>query len=131
MSATEHILVVDDDLLVRMVAEEALTRAGYNVALAENGRAAIKALEQTRFDLVVTDVLMPDTDGLELTREVKRRWPLTPMIAISSGGRLEAGYYLPLANAMGADAVMAKPLRPGPFLSLVQDVIARAQRRIA
>ena len=119
------------DVLVRMVANETLTRAGYEVVLAEGGNEAIASLEGQRFDLVITDIIMPDVDGLELTREVRRRWPLTPIIAISSGGRLDSGFYLPMANALGATAVMAKPLRPGPFLLAVQDVLDRAQRRIA
>lgn len=128
MAAARRILVVDDDILVRMVASEALIHGGYEVELAEGGREALAKLEAGDFDLVVTDVLMPDIDGLELTREVRRRWPLTPIIAISSGGRLDSGYYLPLANAFGAAAVMAKPLRPGPFLATVQGVLDRTQR---
>lgn len=131
VSCTEHILVVDDDLLVRMVAGEALSRAGYTVTLAEDGRDAMRKLESLSVDLIVTDVLMPDKDGLELTQDVKRRWPLMPIIAISSGGRLDSSHYLPLANAMGAEAVMAKPLRPGPFLALVREVLDRSRRRIA
>lgn len=130
MSGPQRILVVDDDLMVRMVVSETLSWAGYTVTLAEDGSEAIRKLEAADFDLVVTDILMPDTDGLELTRVVKRRWPLTPMIAISSGGRLDAGYYLPLARSMGVDGVMAKPIRPGPFLALVGDVLDRSQRRL-
>lgn len=117
------VLVVDDDPLVRLVVEEALTRAGFGVALAEDGMAAMRQLEVARFDLVVTDILMPDKDGLELTREIKTRWPTTPIIAISSGGRVDAGFYLPLAKAMGVDAVMTKPIRPQAFLALVAEVM--------
>lgn len=131
MSDTRRILVADDDLLIRMIANEALSQAGYQVVLAENGREALTALEVAAFDLLVTDILMPDIDGLELMREVSQRWPHTPIIAISSGGRLDSGYYLPLAHAMGAVAVMAKPLRPAEFLEAVEGVLNREERRIA
>lgn len=129
MPAALRVLVVDDDLLVRMVAEEALTRAGFVVELAEDGRQAVRQLELAAFDLIVTDILMPDTDGLELLQQARQRWPLTPLIAMSSGGRLDSSYYLPLANAMGAAAVMHKPLRPEPFVALVHEVLGRTQKR--
>ena len=121
---SQCVLVVDDDPLVLLVATETLAHAGYSVTTAADGNQAVSRLEAATFDLVITDVLMPDRDGLELTLEMRARWPATPIIAMSSGGRVDAGFYLPLAKAMGVDAVMLKPIRPARFLALVSDVLS-------
>ena len=120
-----HILLIDDDPLVRLIGSQMLTQAGYRVSVAEDGDDGIKQIASRPFDLVITDLIMPNKEGVETIREIKQRWPDIPMIAISSGGQLDVGYYLPLAKAMGASAVMQKPLRKETFLPLVEQTLKR------
>src|SRR5690606_20671069 len=115
MAGGQSILVVDDDPLLRLIASEMLRAEGYAVDEAEDGDVATRLFEQKHFDLAVLDLLMPNKEGVETIQEIKRRWPGTRIIAISSGGRLDVQYLLPLAKAMGADAVYKKPLVPEPF----------------
>lgn len=123
MATGRSILIVDDDPLLRLIASEMLRGAGYVVAEAEDGDVAIRHLEQHAVDLAVLDLLMPNKEGVETIKEIKQRWPQVRIIAISSGGRLDANYLLPLAKAMGADAVYKKPLTAEPFLQMVESAL--------
>jgi len=124
MPAGASILIVDDDPLLRLIASEMLAGAGYAVAEAEDGDVAIRKLEARSFDLIILDLLMPNKEGVETIQEVKRRWPATRILAISSGGRMDVGYLLPLAKAMGADAVYKKPVTAEPFLRMVEQTLS-------
>lgn len=126
MATGRSILIVDDDPLLRMIASEMLSGAGYAVAEAEDGDVAIRILEQRPVDLAVLDLLMPNKEGVETIKEIKQRWPHVRIIAISSGGRLDPNYLLPLAKAMGADAVFRKPLTAEPFLNMVEQALRDA-----
>ena len=127
MTSAAHILVIDDDPLVRLIGSQMLTQAGYRVSVAEDGDDGIKQIAARPFDLVVTDLIMPNKEGVETIREIKERWPETPVIAISSGGQLDVGFYLPLAKAMGAAAVLQKPLRTETCLPLVEETLAQVE----
>lgn len=104
------ILVVDDDPTVRMIASEILTGAGHQVSEAEDGDEALKLVAETPFDLVLLDMLMPNKDGLETISELRGRRPRMRILAISSGGRMDAGQLLRMALVFGADETMVKPL---------------------
>lgn len=123
MALGESILIVDDDPLLRLIASEMLREAGYVVSEAEDGDIALRRLEGEPVDLAILDLLMPNKEGVETIQEIKRRWPRTKIIAISGGGRVDAGYLLPLAKAMGADAVYKKPLTAEPFLRMVDEAL--------
>lgn len=118
-----RVLLIDDDPLIREIGREMLSRAGYAVTTAEDGAEGLKTVAEGDFDLLITDMVMPDADGLDVIREVRGRLPDLPVIAISSGGRVGADFYLKLASAMGANAVFPKPLRKEPFLALVEHVL--------
>lgn len=126
MATGRSILIVDDDPLLRLIASEMLRGAGYAVAEAEDGDVAIRHLERHEVDLAVLDLLMPNKEGVETIKEIKQRWPQVRIIAISSGGRMDVGYLLPLAKAMGADAVYKKPLTAEPFLQMVESALQDA-----
>lgn len=126
MATGRSILIVDDDPLLRLIASEMLRGAGYAVAEAEDGDVAIRHMERHEVDLAVLDLLMPNKEGVETIKEIKQRWPQVRIIAISSGGRMDAGYLLPLAKAMGADAVYKKPLTAEPFLQMVESALQDA-----
>ncbi len=104
------VLVVEDSAAVRLAVTEVMEQAGHAVAEAENGRIAIGRLETESFDLVITDVLMPEADGVEVIKAVRARHPDTRVLAMSGGApNLPAGYALKMAEMFAADAVLYKP----------------------
>lgn len=113
------VLVVDDDAAVREMLERALTLAGINFAGASDGNKGIAKLESNRYDAVITDIIMPDRDGVELIVKIRQQWPDTFVIAMSGGGRIGAGQFLDLAKALGADCTLVKPFKPSQVISLL------------
>ncbi len=104
------ILVADDEESMRAVLRQLLTKAGHDVVTVGNAREAGEPLRQRTFDLVITDVLMPEGDGVDLIAEVKKQQPRARIVAISGGGRyLESGDYLKLATGLGAHSALNKP----------------------
>ncbi|MFD2180935.1 response regulator [Rhodoplanes azumiensis] len=123
-----HILVVDDDELLRVVLGRALEEAGHTVSAAASGRAALVSLEAARYDLVICDVFMPEMDGFETLRAVKERAPDLPVVAISAERRSWPGVpspdFLEMAVALGATAGLRKPLD----LKALKALVARCLR---
>lgn len=118
------VLVVDDDPILREIASEMLRQNGYEVWVAEDGAIALDRLAREQPDLVIMDMVMPNTDGVEAIQAVKKRWPNLPVIAVSAGaGRLDPSVLLRAATALGADASMTKPLRPEAFIALVEQFL--------
>jgi two-component system response regulator (stage 0 sporulation protein F) len=103
------ILLVDDDDPLRTVLRINLTKWGHRVVEARNGKLALALVQQEVPDMVVTDLVMPEMEGLEFIRELRRTRPEVKIIAMSGGGRLSATGYLKMAKAMGARQVLAKP----------------------
>ena len=102
------ILVVDDDADTRAAIRSSL--GSYQVLEAPHGRVALAVIAVTPVDLVITDIFMPEMDGLELIRALKKQTPDMPIIAISGGGRFDlAGSQLSLASRFGAEAMIRKP----------------------
>ncbi len=104
-----HVLVVDDDKAVNETIRIILEDGGHEVTTAINGIVACKELEKQTFDLLITDILMPDKDGLEILIEARTQWPDLKIIAISGGGRVWPGTFLNTAKGLGATSVMQKP----------------------
>ncbi len=120
-----RILIIDDDETIRVVLVRTLANAGHSVEQAGDGKAGLRALERESFDLVVTDIVMPETEGLELMMRVRERRPESKIIVMSGGGRLRDPGYLKTARLMGADEVLAKPFGGAEFLVVVESVLAR------
>jgi PleD family two-component response regulator len=115
------ILLVDDDETSRILLSSALKRAGHDVSGCINGRAALAACGERRFDIVVTDIHMPEMDGLELIRALRRNHSPIRILAISGGA--SNGYnYLDAANKIGADRILPKPLNIGNFVHVVDEL---------
>lgn len=119
-----NILIVDDDPTVRMIAGEILTTAGHQVSEAGDGDEALGKVAETPFDLVVLDMLMPNKDGLETIAELRGRRPRMRILAISSGGRMDAGQLLRMALVFGADETMVKPLHGDILVEAVTRLLA-------
>lgn len=118
-----RVLLVDDDQPYREMLFQHLTCAGYVVSTAVSGRDALAQSEATKepFDAVVLDVIMPDMDGIETLRFIRRRTPALPVIVISGGGNLGADCYLSVAKQLGAAATLAKPFHPRELVQLVAE----------
>jgi CheY-like chemotaxis protein len=119
-----RILLVEDDPLVRETLQRALAAAGHDLQVAVDGREALTLLEQSAYDLLITDIIMPDTDGIETIIHARRTHPAMPLIAISGGGRVGASDFLGAARKLGASATLAKPFRPTQLLEIVDRLLA-------
>ena len=104
-----RILLVEDDAGVRATVRIVLKRMNHDVTEAADGAAAIRRVEAEAFDLVITDVIMPEVEGLEVVRAVRARLPGCPVIAMSGGGRIAKEEILDWAAKFGARHVLAKP----------------------
>ena len=108
-AALRTILVIEDQSELRGLVTGTLEQAGYRVVMAMTGRDANKAFAEARIDLVLTDLLMPDRDGIEVIRDLRESRPDVPIVAMSGGGRMPAAFYLKLARSLGAKAILEKP----------------------
>ncbi|MAT82683.1 MAG: response regulator [Gammaproteobacteria bacterium] len=117
------ILVIDDDASVREVVSEMLRLEGHEVTIAENGREATTMLAEHDFDLVITDLIMPEKEGIETISEIRRTDSRIPIVAISGGGRLGPGDYLETARYIGADATLAKPFARQELLTTIDALL--------
>jgi len=118
------ILVIDDEALLRQTLRIHLERDGYAVIEAANGRAGLEAA-QGDVDLVLVDILMPDMDGIEVIRALRRSHPELPIIAMSGGGRLAAPQVLDPAGKLGANMTIAKPFSMKDIAAAVAGLLAR------
>jgi len=120
------ILVADDEEDIRLLLEQWLQPMGHTVHTARNGTEALKLIGKNRVDLIVTDVLMPDGDGLTVINGVKKSQPAACVLAISGGGRyMDSREYLKIAEGFGADAAIMKPFNREQFLEAIGRALAR------
>ncbi len=118
------ILLVDDEPSVLKSLELVLERAGFDVLAVNDGRLAVESMQSGRFDLVLTDLVMPDREGVETIIELRRTHPHLPIIAMSGGGMGSADLYLSVAAQVGANATLLKPFSEAQLLSVIEQVLA-------
>lgn len=119
-----RILVVDDDALVLEALRSVLLSAAHDVVAADDGVRALKAFRSEAFDLVITDIVMPDGEGLDLIRSLVALRPAVPIIAMSGSPHAVTGRYLEMATLLGAQRVLPKPFDAATLLDMVRDVLA-------
>jgi CheY-like chemotaxis protein len=122
-----RILVIDDDDLMRAFVVTLLEKRHYSVAAASNGLAGVALATDSDFDLVITDIVMPDMEGLETIKHIRRHKPEVKILAVSGGGSSK-GDYLKFATRLGANAVLAKPFEPARFLEVIADLLRGGSR---
>jgi CheY-like chemotaxis protein len=110
------ILIADDDPIVRLTASEFLEAAGHSVLQAADGREALDMVAACHVDLLVVDMLMPNVDGLETIIALRKGGSAMPIIAISSGGRMDRSTLLRPAAVFGANSILSKPLLRDTFV---------------
>jgi DNA-binding response OmpR family regulator len=114
------ILVIEDDAEVRDYLKRLLVRAGHEVRVAENGKAGVAMQATEPVELVITDIIMPEKDGIETILDLRRDHPNLKVVAISGGGRLAPDNYLHSARLLGADAAIKKPFSNEEILATVE-----------
>jgi len=120
------ILVIDDDPQCVELLKIAFEQSGHTVSAATDGRSGLMAACSEAFDLIITDVLMPEKDGLELIIELKRHKPNVKVIAISGGGILHFEDCLKMAKLFGAEQVMEKPFDLKTLMKVANELISGA-----
>jgi CheY-like chemotaxis protein len=126
-----RVLVIDDDELVRQSLRRMLEKGGHEVGLAANGRHGLALFLDDTYDLVITDILMPEMEGLETVRELRRLSPAVPVVVITgsaSGGSRGAASplpdYLQMSKLLGASHTLRKPFTGPQLLEVVSACLA-------
>lgn len=117
------ILVIEDDKSFRNVLVQMLDKAGYEVSQAGDGNQALEICREVQPDVVLTDIIMPDKEGLETIQDLLTLCPNMKIIAMSGGGRVGPDSYLPLAKKLGARATLQKPFMRDDLLSAIAEVL--------
>lgn len=121
---TKTILIVDDDTAILEMLKLYLTEQRYTIHITTSARMALNLLESCSVDLIITDIIMPEIEGIEFINELKRERNTARIIAMSGGDfSLNKSVYLDVAVAMGADAVISKPFKLENLLTLIQTLI--------
>jgi DNA-binding response OmpR family regulator len=117
------LLVIDDDAGLRAVIASTFARLGYDVRSAEDGRTGLAKFADEPADLVITDIYMPDVEGIQAILQLKAGRKAPKVVAISGGGGCGGLDALRLARGVGADATARKPLSMSGLVRLVQDLL--------
>ncbi len=118
-----RILVVDDDIEIREMLRTMLERAGYDVLEAANGNLAIGIYRREAVDLIITDLIMPEKEGIEMIMELCREHPGIKIIAMSGGARVHPQSHLDMARALGARHVFTKPFGAQEMIRVVRELV--------
>jgi DNA-binding response OmpR family regulator len=125
-AAMQLVCVIDDDSQMREMMAQVLRRAGFTVVAAGDGEAGVEAVETSGARVVVTDIFMPNRDGLEAICSLRKKFPDIRILAISGGPRLPSHTdFLDAATELGADDSLAKPFRAADLVAKVSDLIQR------
>jgi CheY-like chemotaxis protein len=127
-----RVLIVDDDPAILKGLSAAFGRLGVKTETAADGAQAIKRLTCSMPDLMITDIIMPEREGLETIMAARAcAAPGLKIIAISGGGRLDGSELLGVARSLGADAVLSKPFRPSQLIALAEELLTEAEAEAA
>src|ERR1700690_833753 len=117
------ILLVDDNPGLLAMQRGFLEHGGHVVTPANNGKEAVERAQREPFDLLITDLVMPEKEGIEIIIELHRQFPAMKIIAISGGGRINSKDYLDLAAKLGASKTLSKPFSGKDLLAAVASLI--------
>jgi CheY-like chemotaxis protein len=118
-----RILVIDDDEQVLDMLYESLTREGYDVMRASNGEQGLRLYRQDPVDLIITDIIMPEKEGIETIIELRQDFPDVKIIAMSGGGRIGTKDYLHLAKIFGVQRTFTKPVAREQLLDEIKELL--------
>ena len=119
----QKILIIDDESHILLMLKKMLERAGYEIEIAASGTEGIELFKKSRADLVITDIIMPEKEGLETIREMRRIKSDLKIIAMSGGGKVSADNYLEIAKIFGASKAIAKPFTQKEMILAVKSLL--------
>ncbi len=118
------ILVMEDVEQMRTLFEDILETTGHSIRLAKDGIEGMNLFYEEKPDLVITDIFMPEKDGLEIVREIRGKHPDIPIVAVSAGAEFCAREdYLNIVKQFGAVETLSKPFRPNELLDIVHSLL--------
>ena len=118
-----HILIIDDDIDLRVILQEALLAEGYKVSVAADGELGMALHRKQPASLLITDIFMPNKEGIETIRDFRKEFPSVPIIAMSGGGRLNRKDILFTAKDLGAETILRKPFQMSDLLRSVAAIL--------
>lgn len=118
----KKILIIEDDTAIRESLAEMLQLNNYEVLAMDNALEISNIVEDFRPDILITDIIMPDKDGIEIIIEIRKKYPDIILIAISGGGRINSESYLNTAKYLGADATLKKPFTHDQLLNILKNL---------
>jgi len=118
-----HILIIDDEPQIRFLLRRLLESEHYTVIEASDGKEGIARYQENQVDLVITDLIMPDKEGLETILEMKKKYPDIKIIAMSGGGINHSDSYLKMAEQFGATETFKKPVRKEALLKAIKKMV--------
>jgi DNA-binding response OmpR family regulator len=124
-----RILIIKNNDNLREVLCQLLKYEGYDVVDAPNGKAGMRLLHEEHCDMVITDIFMPEKDGIEVIMELRDDFPDVKIIAISGGGHIFQISFLSEAKKMGAHHILSKPFKPKEFLEAIRNLEGQSNTR--
>ena len=118
-----RILIIEDNEDMRGMLALALRHEGFEVALAADGARALEELQKAPADLIVTDLFMPDKDGIETIEEIRRKHPAAKIVAMSGWQSEQGPDYLDVAREIGAIGTLRKPFDPADLVRIIRQVL--------
>ena len=127
-----RVIIIDDEEDIRIVLKEIFVREGFDVAVASDGAEGLSLIRETGADLVITDIIMPGSDGVETAYDIRMEFPKTKIIVMSGGGNtgpleyeptaIATNAYLASAQAVGADLTITKPFNRQELIKAVREL---------
>ena len=124
-----RILIVEDEESIRTMLSQSLKQLDHEISTAPDGDQALEFLRENEIDLVVTDIVMPNREGLETIQDIRQNWPKIKIIAMSGGGRVGNMNYLELAQNFGATAALKKPFTMAQLKGAISDALDQSMWR--
>ena len=118
-----RIILIEDSNNLRGILKKTLEYEGHEVLEAQDGKAGEKLYRKGCPDLVITDIIMPNKDGIETIIELRRDFPGIKILAISGGGRIGSEHYLNMAKSLGAHDILGKPFKQNDLLKSVRKLL--------
>jgi CheY-like chemotaxis protein len=133
-----HVLIIDDSERIRTSVRAMLESAGFDVSVANDGEDGLNQFRQERFDLVISDIVMPRKDGLQTIREIRKMSSDIPIVAMSAGTHFSAGgcgqavtsYALCAAEELGATRTISKPFSRDNLLSVIRESVIESESQV-